>query len=325
MKKIYVTNNTFTVDNSNFTLTKLSNYCKSGTGHIVLGDLNNDINDIIVKVVIKTFRKLDRDIMFREMTLNYQVVEKISNFENKIMYYDDKNYFLIYEYLGETLNEKYNLRKLTLKDKLSLFRDFVNKNYELSKHLILHNDIKPNNIVINTDSSNNNNIIMIDYGIAYFLSNDYQSNIDFDTTLWSASPEYYIYAKNRNKNNILNDTGASCEIKEMMIKSQYYGIVGILIGFLLNDIFYHYRSIFKYIKTSDEDNMVIRFMKFTKENIKKYIDELEIKLMEIEEIKDIEKIKEIIFNMLSYEYKNRYSYDEIINKLNNIIDLIEVE
>lgn len=311
MKKIYVSNNTFKVNNQIFTIVNLIRYCKSGSGEIFLGDLYNDFNDIIIKIIIKVFRKSDRDLMFKEITLNYQVSEKINNFKNKIMFYDDKNYFLIYEYLGETLNDKYDLTKLTLKDKLLLFRDFVNENYELSKHLVLHNDIKPNNIVINTDNLNNYTIKMIDYGIAYILPDDYLLNINFDTTLWSASPEYYIYAKN--KSTILSDT-------EMMIKSQYYGIVGILIGFLFNDIFYHYKGIFNYIRTTEEDNMVMRFRKFTQENIKKYVDELEIKFMDIKEIKDIDKIKEIIFNMLSYDYKDRYNYDEILNKLNIIID-----
>ena len=90
--------------------------------------------------------------------------------------------------------------------------------------------------------------------------------------------------------------------------------------YLFNDIFYHYKGIFNYIRTTEEDNMVMRFIKFTQENIKKYVDELEIKFMDIKEIKDIDKIKEIIFNMLSYDYKDRYNYDEILNKLNIIID-----
>jgi serine/threonine protein kinase len=298
----------------NYILKKLSTILGT-TGYVDVCNLirvNSSENEIVKKVILKKFNEeyyyyLEKNLVIKITRL---LQSRSINFYHKIIFYDDINFILIYDYFGKTLNKEYDIKNLNYINKITIFKDIIDWCIVLHESGIIHNDIKPDNICIDDNKG-----ILVDYGISYIINN-YNKGIEFNTTLWSASPEYLqiaLYLENKIQLN--------ADIENMFNKSQHYALAGLIIGLLTNDIYIFYKTIYKYIYSNQEDNMKIRFNKYNKSNldkIKRNIDNIT-KLIRENNQYVSEEIIEIINNMLEYEYDKRISLEEISLKLEKII------
>jgi|GEM_PF-3482664 len=73
--------------------------------------------------------------------------------------------YIVTPYLGSNFERHPNRKSLTIEDILRLFEQLVEAIEEAHRRGIAHRDIKPNNIILNDDSSN---LYLIDFGISKF-------------------------------------------------------------------------------------------------------------------------------------------------------------
>jgi len=316
---IKIKNNSFRIDNNNYFLKNnnpvlLNN---SSVGIVIKYDLY--CNDSFVKeVVVKIFKFADEHLAEYQTNKMINNMLKINNiaYDNKPLFCDFYNRCIIYNYLGETLDdkfiEKYNLTTI---DKLKIFKNIIDNTIILLANKIIHNDIKPANIVMNKLEPK-----FIDFGIAYIIPKEYNRKIKFNTTINCGSPEYLLINQA-----IIDNKQFDKEINKIFYYSQYYTLCGIFIGLFTNDMTTWYKTIYKYIdlKYENETCLVKRFSDYTEENINKATNE--ILDIFVKKINDFPKnhynfIINLIKGMLNYDYNKRISLNNISFLLSNMIN-----
>jgi len=273
----------------------------------------------IKEVVVKKFHDKNNFIHEKRIVTKISQTYETNNktFYHEILYCDNLNNILIYDYFGETLID-YDTKQLSLVGKLKLFRDLIILTMELADLDIIHNDIKTCNIAIDKKSGK---AVFIDYGISQFIFDDFYSGIQFDTTLWSGSPEYFLV------NKMLKSTGCMLDdyIVEMYKKSQIFPLAGILIGLIMNDINIYFKIIYEFIKFSGENDeeAFTRFKNFDYTSNDKLKMAVNCTLSYVERYIQRHNIDnhvyELIFDMLNLNYMERIDYDEILKKIDDII------
>ena len=257
-------------------------------------------------------------IMLLDEIQNHIFIENSNiKYDSKILYYffDNNQIGIFFEFLGDTLS-KFNLSRVSIKNKITMIIDFLEQCITLHNHNIYHSDIKPINICVNLRNISNipseqiiiHRLKLIDYGIAY-SEFEYIHNKPYDTTISSASPEYLkiqLYDKN-------NDFP-----KELFDYSEHYAIAGIILGVFLNKPSFLFsqscKLMLKYANVSNYDyfdkcHMNDRFKCFTEEFSIELQNIISDKINNSDET--IYWIKPIILNMLEYDYKNRKSLEDI--------------
>jgi len=319
--------------------------------------------DYIKRVVIKKFRKSsDYDIeKHNAYKLKHVFAEKNKNVvdynKHFFLFNDDVNLSIIYNYLGAKIRNDF-IYGLTLKQKVSIMIQLFEQCIKLHNYCFIHNDIKPENIVIDFDDNGEPIISIIDYGILYYFPEDLNNGFDFNTTIWSGSPEYLIIAELNKTEQFIN---IDDNIKNLFFKSQHFALGGIMIGILVDEILYYFDKIIKYVDVNEDEYMPIRFMKYDQNLLPLILGDIIKKLNQnslISEqtmipnkeksnipeklpvlwtknkdgsIKKCSKfenekyifgtLKLIIYTMFEYDYKNRLSLDEILIELKKTYSL----
>jgi len=295
--------------------------------------------EFIKTVIIKFFKdEFDYKIEKQNVYKLKHIIKNIHKNEtdyNKhyILFNDDINKCIIYNYLGRRIRNEY-IVNLKLKQKVSLMIQLLEQCIKLNDYLFIQNDIKPENIVIDFDPDGEPNISIIDYGILYYIPEDFNEGNIFNTTIWSGSPEYLKIAKLIKDNEVLYNA----DIKDIFIKSQYYALAGLMIGLLVNDIYYYFNTVIQYVDVNEEHNMETRFMKYTEELIPLIMKDIINKLNEVKPepsntipifwkktdmgLKKIvcddyifSTLKIIIYSMFDYNYKNRLSLNDVLTEV----------
>lgn len=192
---IYLTNNQTSCETKRNIINK-NNYS-------IIQKIDNGFNSQL----FKSINTLDNSIvMIKELTPNnnknknilneiniLQLIEKYGNHKNIMRYnnfyiYDNK-YYLITEYIdGETLYDKIYNNNINTKMAIKIMYEITLAILFLHTHNIIHNDIKPENIIIKNDLT----IKLIDFGSAIALNNNNINKIDKSYTKVYASPELLL-------------------------------------------------------------------------------------------------------------------------------------
>lgn len=257
-------------------------------------------------------------IMLLDEIQNHIFIENSNiKYDSKILYYffDNNQIGIFFEFLGDTLS-KFNLSRVTIRNKIIMIIDFLEQCITLHNHNIYHSDIKPINICVNSRNVSNiesekiiiHRLKLIDYGIAY-SEFEYIHNKPYDTTISSASPEYLkiqLYDKNNNFP------------KELFDYSEHYAIAGIILGVFLNKPSFLFNISCKLmLKHADVTSHDYFEACHINDRFKSFTEEFSIELQNIisDKIDSLDEsifwIKPIILNMLEYDYKNRKSLEDI--------------
>src|SRR5262249_11244970 len=99
-------------------------------------------------------------------------------------------HYLVMEYVaGTPITEYCNERRLSINDRLKLYRQVCEAVQYAHRNLVVHRDLKPGNIFVTADGM----VKLLDFGIARLLSPDDQNSASQHTihflTLDYASPE----------------------------------------------------------------------------------------------------------------------------------------
>ena len=316
---IYIYCNMFTLDNKLYEIICKHTFDNGMFAKVQLCDLkyyDGPIQKIIVKKFYNKNHFMDEKEILQKITNEFKSIN--CEFYHKILYYDELHNILIYKYLGKTLSD-YNTKKLTVQNKLKLFKDLINMTIILNEMHIVHNDIKPCNIVID---QKNNKAFFVDFGVSQFIFDAYHYGKKFDTTLWSASPEYYLI------NEIIDQEIwiLADDTINMYKKSQLYPLAGILIGLLMDDIQFYFRILYEFVNFEGENEapMIVRFKNFNyknKNNLSLALSIIFDKIKSHFKINNIDmRIYDLIVNMLQLNHNDRMDYSQIFNILNQLID-----
>lgn len=191
---IYLTNNK--------TLCETKTNIINKNNYSIIQKIDNGFNSQL----FKSINTLDKSIvMIKELIPNnnknenilneiniLQLIEKYGNHKNIMRYnnfyiYDNK-YYLITEYIdGETLYDKIYNNNINTKTAIKIMYEITLAILFLHTHNIIHNDIKPENIIIKNDLT----VKLIDFGSAINLNNNI-NKIDKSYTKIYASPELLL-------------------------------------------------------------------------------------------------------------------------------------
>lgn len=191
---IYLTNNQ--------TLCETKTNIINKNNYSIIQKIDNGFNSQL----FKSINTLDKSIvMIKELIPNnnknenilneiniLQLIEKYGNHKNIMRYnnfyiYDNK-YYLITEYIdGETLYDKIYNNNINTKTAIKIMYEITLAILFLHTHNIIHNDIKPENIIIKNDLT----VKLIDFGSAIDLNNNI-NKIDKSYTKIYASPELLL-------------------------------------------------------------------------------------------------------------------------------------
>lgn len=143
---------------------------QGGNGRVLFGNLNN--HEVAIKVLFKNEkRKINR--FFIEFVNVFMSLQKAKGIVELYLYekieYEGQDiyYIVMKKYQGNLLKNKPDLNE---KNTVKLFYDLCYIIEQVHKANIIHRDIKPENILIDE----NNEIILSDFGIAYFDSTQYE-------------------------------------------------------------------------------------------------------------------------------------------------------
>lgn len=319
MRYINIYNNEFTYDNKLYIIIKHTKINDSNRTEMYYADLICD--NQIIKIVTKKFYNKSISLYNFEHNIHCKLSTRLNSesIEYDILFCDTISKILIFPYVGKTLNDEYNLKKHILSDKLLMFNQLISYVDKLLKIGIIHNDIKPINLCIS-----NNKLTLIDFGNAYIIPEDVDALNEINTTFNASSPEYFILAhttfpKFPLYSNIFNNQ--QIKFLKLIEKMQHMTLAGILIGLLLDDIHFYYRTFLEITKykllNCETSDMKKRFEPINRLNIHK-ISEICLKKLILNNID--QNLIDIIMNMLSYDYNDRLSLSEIYDWIQNVYD-----
>jgi hypothetical protein len=232
---------------------------------------NSDQRILTKQVIVKKF--INEDAYYNEKLLWITIKNVSETIKCKLKYFSDLNKILIYDYLGLPFDSiKSNLfKKFNLCNKLKIIKNLINEIYDSisdNDNYIIHCDIKPANFVVDVKFDNlNQNIIsvegtLIDYGDAFikeFLNDKNFKSLTY-TQLYSNPLTYEVnkLINSRNKDEILTSDFAN-NIKDKLIKSQYWAISSIIICIIYNDGDYYRKLINEYFN-SNRNNIQLFLM-----------------------------------------------------------------
>ena len=230
--------------------------------------------------------------LFNHDDNEFKNCELINNFNdiNLLKYYEKTDDVIIYEFFNGEIFSNYFI-KLSVKEFVIFLKSLVNTLINLENNGYYHFDIKEENILINK----NKKFKLIDYG---FLSK-YTKNIKSIGSYGYLPPEYYKY--------------------DMIIPDKF-------------DIFSLGIIIFKYFLNFNpfgkNKNYNLECWCWCKKNICKrddcLLNYLNNKLNQNSNDKNINIIKDIIFNTISFDYKKRWDFKKLSKYLDNLITLNKV-
>lgn len=142
---------------------------QGGNGRILFGNLNN--HEVAIKVLYNNESgKINR--FFNEFVNVFMSLQKVKGIVELYLYetieYEGQDiyYIVMKRYKGNLLK---NRPELNEKNTVKMFYDLCSIIEQVHKVNIIHRDIKPENILIDE----NNEIVLSDFGIAYFDPNEY--------------------------------------------------------------------------------------------------------------------------------------------------------
>lgn len=187
---------------NNQTLCETKTNIINKNNYSIIQKIDNGFNSQLFKAI----NALDKSIvMIKELIPNnnknenilneiniLQLIEKYGNHKNIMRYnnfyiYHNK-YYLITEYIdGKTLYDKLYNNNINIKTAIKIMYEITLAILFLHTHNIIHNDIKPENIIIKNDLT----VKLIDFGSAIDLNNNI-NKIDKSYTKIYASPELLL-------------------------------------------------------------------------------------------------------------------------------------
>ena len=143
---------------------------QGGNGKILFGNLNK--HEVAIKVLYNNEKgKINRFFdEFVNISMSLQKTKGVVELYlyEEIDYEGQKIYCIVMKkYKGNLLKSK---SEVTVENTIKLFFDLCNILEQIHKYNIIHRDIKPENILIDE----NNEIILCDFGIAYFDPEEYE-------------------------------------------------------------------------------------------------------------------------------------------------------
>jgi len=322
-------NYTFTYDNNNYKLIFEKYIGNGSTANTLLYNMymadKDNIYMYIDNIVMKKFTcksdyKCEKNNILKLKEKIKDNVDTLFYKKHIPLYYDNNNIVLLYYYLGSNLTYL-KLKTLTLKKKLLIIKQIIEEIIFLLDNNIIHNDIKPENIVCSISYESDIIASIIDFGILYEYPDDFLKLDYINTTIWSGSPEYlelaYVINDMINEKEIIKYTNS--DIKDMFFKCQHNALAGIMIGILTNNIFIYFNMVLNIVNTNEEHDMIKRFelfnldnMTIIQNNVTEILDISHISVKDTIYNKHIyNSIVEIIHNMLEYKYQDKKPLNDI--------------
>ncbi len=166
----------------------------SGGMSLVYGGRRTD-GRFDLEVAIKVIKRgMDTEELLRRFQLEQQALARlehpnISRLFDAGTLPDGRPFFVMEKVNGAPITEHCDLHQLTIRQRLSLFRDVCAGTHFAHQQLVVHRDLKPSNILVNE----NHEPKLLDFGIAKFLSPDAPNSTD-PTSLGSTRPMTLAYA-----------------------------------------------------------------------------------------------------------------------------------
>lgn len=165
---------------------------RGGMGAVYLAARADEMFD--KEVAIKVIKRgMDTDFVLRRFARERQVLASldhpnIAKLLDGGVIKEGLPYFIMEYVEGVPLNEYADERKLSVGDRLELFRSVCSAIHYAHQHLIVHRDIKPSNIIVTADGIPK----LLDFGIAKLLKTDLASETvdNTHTALRLMTPEY---------------------------------------------------------------------------------------------------------------------------------------
>lgn len=241
---------------------KILKHIKNDNGKLI-SLIEFDNKKYILKKIINNDQTLINMLRNETVILNKL---KYANVTPKLYNYSftENNHYIIIELIkGRTLN---NLNIKGWKERVSLMLKITAAVRKIHSLGIIHCDLKPDNIIVDTD----NNIKLIDFGIAinndkhYFKgygninycsrSQALKERIDFDSDLYSLGIIFYELMCNK-----LPFSGTNDEIKNKKINYNYEKTDNLLLNFIFSKVFTNIDRKYKSIEEFEMDLKLLMF------------------------------------------------------------------
>jgi serine/threonine protein kinase len=235
----------------------------------------------------------------------------------KLLYFDDTQLILIFDYLGVTLYDL-NFTRISIFDRLKMIEDLCNENLEFFSHEYVHNDLKLKNIVY---SSSTKKLSLIDYGLAFKVRDDPMIITTSYEALSSYHSEILEVCDTVLTMNEEEDITVLCkQYKKYVYRTQLYTI-GLISACILTGYtgYLKYAEMKQYFGIYDETNYRQNFTKFGEDDCKQYIRNIlyDMRL----EVKNYEPLsRKIIFDLLEFLCYFGYYEDELLSDEKTLLE-----
>src|SRR5262249_26844178 len=124
------------------------------------------------QVAIKLIRGgIDNDDIIRRFRNERQILAEldhpnIARFLEGGITADGRTYYVMEYITGQPIDDYCDLRRLSINERLRLFRDVCSAVQYAHQRLVIHRDIKPSNILVTEDGT----VKLLDFGIAKLLN-----------------------------------------------------------------------------------------------------------------------------------------------------------